>query len=222
MEHDNTHLSMMCQWPWTQQTNHRLPKRFWDEVPQPPPPLLEVQVTGIATPPPLETTQDTRSRSLTQHVFTSAKNTFGLFCWYPSASHPTYGPDDHLTVDNLSNMTLVHKPTASFNFYPYPNQSTFVLGDWFWNGGASKPQASFNSLLDIIGDPEFNQNDIQDVNWDHVNRELGAEDMVEWLDKDAGWTSTPVSISVPFQPCHGVPSPIGACARNYAIGEFHH
>ena len=90
-----------------------------------------------------------------------------------------------------------------------------------WNGGVNKSQASFNSLLDIIGDPKFNQNDIQDVNWDHVNRELGTEDMVEWLDKDAGWTSMPVSISVPFQPHHSVPSPIGACACNYAVREFH-
>ena len=153
MEHDNTHLSMMDWRPWTQRTNCRLPKRFWDKVPQPSPPLSEVQVAGVATPTPSETTQDTRSRSLTQCIFTSAKNTFGLFRQYQSANHPTYDPDDHITVDDLSNMTPVHKPTASPDFYPYPNWSTFVLGDWFWNGGVNKSQASFNSLLDIIGDP---------------------------------------------------------------------
>ena len=55
-----------------------------------------------------------------------------------------------------------------------------------------------------------------------MNRELGTEDTVKWLDEDTGWTSTLVSISVPFQPRYGVPSPIGACACNYAVGEFHH
>ena len=79
-------------------------------------------------------------------------------------------------MDNLSNMTPVHEPTASPNFYPYPNQSIFILGDWFWNGGFNKSQTSFNSLLDIIDDPEFNQNDIPNVNWDPVNRVLGTED----------------------------------------------
>ena len=76
--------------------------------------------------------------------------------------------------------------------------------------------------MDIIGDPEFNQDDVWDVHWGHINKELGTEDTGKWLDEDAGWTSTPVSISVPFQPCHGQPSPMGACACNNSVGEFHH
>ena len=225
MEHDDTedsHLTMMDRRPWAQRTNRRLPKRFRDELPQPSPPLVEVQVAGIAPPPPPETIQDIGSRSMIQRVFTSAKNIFGLFRRYQSACPPTYDPDDHLTTNDLSNIASAHEPTASPDFYPYPNRSAFVLGDWFWNGGANKSQASFNTLIDIIGDPEFDQNDIRDVNWDHVNRELGAEDAGEWLEEDAGWTSTPVSISVPFQPRRGVPSSKGACARSYAVGEFRH
>ena len=66
MEHNNTedsHLTMMDQRPWAQQTNHGLPKRFRDELLQPSPPLVEVQITGIAPPPPPETIQDIGSRS---------------------------------------------------------------------------------------------------------------------------------------------------------------
>ena len=60
------------------------------------------------------------------------------------------------------------------------------------------------------------------MNWDHVNKELGIEDAGEWLNEDAGWTSTPVSISVPFQPRCSVPSPENAHARSYTVGDFHH
>ena len=55
-----------------------------------------------------------------------------------------------------------------------------------------------------------------------MNRELGAEDVGEWLEEDAGWTSTPISISVPFQPCCSVPSSKGAYACSYAVREFCH
>ena len=79
MEHDDMHLSMMDQWPWIQQTNCRLPKRFQDKVPQPPPPLSEVHVTGVATHPPSETTQDTRLRSLTQQVSHLQRTCLGSF-----------------------------------------------------------------------------------------------------------------------------------------------
>ena len=53
--------------------------------------------------------------------------------------------------------------------------------------------------MDIISDADFHQDDVRNVNWDHINNTLSADDVNEWLDDDAGWTSTPVS--VPFQPC---------------------
>lgn len=161
---------------------------------------------------------------MVQHIFTTAKNAFGLFRRYRSAISPTYEPDDQLTIGDLSNVTLSHEHPAEApsDFYPYPNRSAFLLGDWFWNGGVNKSQASFDNLMKIIGNPNFNQEDVQNINWDRVNKELGAEDAGEWLDDDAGWTSTPVSISVPFQSRRGVPSPTGACARSYTVGNFRH
>lgn len=60
------------------------------------------------------------------------------------------------------------------------------------------------------------------MNWDQVNKEPGAEDASEWIDDDAGWTSMPVSILVPFQPRCRVPSPPDACAHSYTIGKFYH
>ena len=43
--------------------------------------------------------------------------------------------DDHLTVDDLSNMTPVHKPTTSPDFYPYPIEvhSSLEIGLEWWS-----------------------------------------------------------------------------------------
>ena len=42
------------------------------------------------------------------------------------------------------------------------------------------------------------------------------------MDEDAGWTRTPVTISVPFQSRRGIPPGPGAGPRNYTIEEFRH
>lgn len=216
---------MMEQQLWTQRINRKLPKRFRDELPYPPQPIPDVQQVGLTTSShTLETSEPARSLSMLWHAFTTVKNVFGLFHQYHSTCALTYEPDDQLTIDDLSNIPLPHEfPTeVPFGFYPYPNQSAFTLGDWFWNGGINKSKESFDSQIDIIGDPIFNIDDVWNVNWDHVNKGLGIEDVGEWLNEDAGWTSTPVSISVPFQPWHGVPSPENAHARSYTVGDFHH
>ena len=122
-----------------------------------------MQQVGLTTSShTLETSEPARSMSMLQHAFTTVKNAFGLFHQYHSACALTYEPDDQLTIDNLSNIPSPHEfPTkAPFGFYPYPNQSVFTLGDWFWNGGIDKSKESFDSLIDIIGDPIFNIDDI--------------------------------------------------------------
>ena len=45
-------------------------------------------------------------------------------------------------------------------FYPYPNEYSFCLGDWYWNHGVQKSHESFRKLLDIIGDPGFRPDDM--------------------------------------------------------------
>jgi hypothetical protein len=126
---------------------------------------------------------------------------------------------------DLSCIQALANPSDSDSrtFYPYPNQSAFRLGDWFWNGGAQKSQASFHELMDIIGDPEFQLADVRDVKWDQINKDLGVEEEEgEWVDEDAGWTRTPFSILVPYQPRRGVPSKDLAGPREYAVGDFYH
>jgi hypothetical protein len=76
--------------------------------------------------------------------------------------------------------------------------------------------------MNIVDDPEFKLEDVRDVNWDQVNKLLATDEEGEWLDEDAGWTRTPVTISVPYQPRRGQFSDPEAGPRNYVVDEFYH
>jgi hypothetical protein len=96
------------------------------------------------------------------------------------------------------------------------------MGDWFWNGGVQKSIKSFRELMNILGDPEFKLEDVRDVNWGQVNDLLATDNEGEWVDDDAGWVRTPVTISVPYQPRRGVPSNSQAGPRNYVVDDFYY
>ncbi|KIM83849.1 hypothetical protein PILCRDRAFT_68884 [Piloderma croceum F 1598] len=76
--------------------------------------------------------------------------------------------------------------------------------------------------MNILGDPEFKLEDIHDVNWGQVNDLLATDKEGEWVDNDTGWVHTPVTISVLYQPCCGVPSNSQAGPRNYVVDNFYY
>jgi hypothetical protein len=172
-------------------------------------------------------TESTPFRAFTSRlrgVFRTPRNVFGLSRMYEAKEPPSYDPEEQVTLQDLSDIHVSadHTEPNAF-YYPFPNQSAFLLGEWHWNGGEQKSHVSFQSLMDIISGPEFRTADIRGINWDRINKELGTEDdEAEWLDEDAGWTRTPVTISVPYQSRRGVPSEPGACPRNYTVDDFYH
>jgi hypothetical protein len=87
-------------------------------------------------------------------------------------------------------------------YHPYPTQSSFLLGEWYWNDGTKKSQSSFNNLLKIVGHPDFRPEDVARANWRHVNEQLGGESRGEdgWEDEqvDRDWIETLIKIKVPF------------------------
>ena len=217
-EQDDLHLSIMERQPWKKRLNRRLPQCFRDLIPQalpflPPPQLAAADSTSFrvaATISPQDHTDMSSSSLLTTHdpslvqrirsFFSTQRNIFGLSRRY-STTLPDHDPEEHITLNDLSDIIapapLSNKPD---DFYPYPNHSSFLLGDWFWTGGIQKSQESFKDLLKIIGDPDFNASDIRNTRWDHINDRLGSDENEHgWTDDDAGWIKTPVTISVPHQ-----------------------
>ena len=137
------------------------------------------------------------------------RNAFGLSRRYTTVEVPEHDPKENVTLADLSDISAAApKSQIPKPFYPYPNQSSFLLGDWFRNGGIQKSQESFKDLLTIITNPEFSPTDVQNTRWDHINYKLGSDEGEhEWFNEDAGWISTPVTISIPFQARRSIPSP---------------
>jgi hypothetical protein len=214
--------------PWSKRTGRRLPKRYRDLLPETIP-LVPQALSTFPQPTP-SPSRGLASSSIANSVgnriqtFVTQRNKFGLFRRYHCEGPPQHDPDENTTLQNLSDVAADDAPTASepppVMYHPYPNRSSFHLGDWYWNGGAQKSQASFKDLVSIVGDPTFSPQDIQDTNWDKVNQTL-VDDAV-WDSPDAGWTKTEVSILVPYQPRRGAVSDPDAGPQQFVVGDFYH
>jgi hypothetical protein len=169
----DVHLTMMGHRPWNlRRFCRQLPRRFRNELPQPPLPPLPLPHS--ATP-----LQDADSQAdpdnaagvranvrnichRASQFFTTQRNKFGLFRRYSSNSPPSHDPDGNTTPEDLSDMPDSAQSAVSHDtFYPYPNRSSFQLGDWYWNGGEQKSHASFKDLVKIVGDPEFSPSNVR-------------------------------------------------------------
>ncbi|KAF8151198.1 hypothetical protein BJ912DRAFT_869512 [Pholiota molesta] len=140
-----------------------------------------------------------------RQILKSRCNIFGLFRQYHAASFPAHDPDTEIEPTDLSDVASDHSdeavPIPASLFQPYPNQSAFLLGEWYWNEGSQKTKEDFKKLIDIVGDQAFSPADVRDVPWNFLNKRLGecpdSEDM--WLDEpDAGWIETTITLSFPF------------------------
>ncbi|KAG6906180.1 hypothetical protein DXG01_015413 [Tephrocybe rancida] len=199
----------------------QLPARYRDVAPQAPAPFSEaVQApTSITSPPP--------SIAITLNIpplrtLTTSENIFGVYRRFHVIDMPTTDPEAHLTPNELTEAPdptedsvgllsplfslpspSLHSPPSSRGmFFPYGNRSSFALGDWYWNNGAQKSLSGFRALLEIIGDPSFEPEDLKKTRWAEVNKMLAGDiygegsDSCEWLDD--GWRCTSISIQVPF------------------------
>ena len=233
-------LTMMERRPWTLRTERFLPLRYRDTLPQPPPPAPpsispasplvsasispETSVSGVVAEPC--SSNSPRANSGVRHLLKTIRNKFGLFRQFSTSEAPSHDPEAEVTPEALSDVVDPPKPPSSISpenmFHPYPNRNAFRLGDWYWNGGAQKSQSSFKELIEIVGDTDFSPSDVRDVNWNHLNQHLAEGD--QWLDEDAGWERTPVTISVLFQPRRNAstdsqPNP---GPRDFLVTDFYH
>ena len=74
-------------------------------------------------------------------VLTSPWNAFGLLRWYAIEDvWAIYDPEAQVSLEQLSKFVPLSTSTKPEHqsYLPYPNQSSFLLGNWFWNNGAQK------------------------------------------------------------------------------------
>lgn len=227
---------------------HVPPKRYDDTLPEPNSGFIPLDIEAPELPteaPPIQSTSAppaglrSRIEAGTRKMFKSPRNIFGLSREYFGYSIPEHDPEQFITTnDFVDQPELVSLPSlelgpsftvdfestpSTADFHPYPNQNSFLLGNWYWCGGVQKSQQSFSNLVDILKDPSFNTSDIRDTNWAKINTTLAGphkpleELEAEWEDEESGWVKTPVSIGVPFSYRAKNPGP-----KNYTISGFYH
>lgn len=178
-----------------------LPKRYIHPLPEAAP--------SIPPGPPPSPPRGPSVSSRVRKIIRTPKNVFGLVRQYFTHKLPTADPEDLVTLADLTSIRTSQPPVdprPSRNpFKPYPNKSSFRLGNYFWNGSVQKTHADFKELIAIVGDPEYNPIDVRETKWDKINETLGDVDAVinddgdqEWLDEAAGWIKTRIEMSVPF------------------------
>ncbi|KZP02296.1 hypothetical protein FIBSPDRAFT_770925, partial [Athelia psychrophila] len=206
----------------TRRKNCQLPHRYRHPLPQPLPPaaLPPDALPPDALPPDAllpnalllleserpdaESQLSSVGEPLPAVNYTTGKNVFGLFRTYHSANPPTHDPESLILLQDLSedhertteDMRLQKGIHTQAQLYPYPNESAFRLGEWYWDG-TQKSQSSFMKLLDIISNPSFRPADVRDVPWCQINSQLASSttrdaadvtpESAEWLEEDAGW-----------------------------------
>ena len=71
----------------------------------------------------------------------------------------------------------------------------------------------------IVGAEDFEPTDIRATSWGKINRQLSLNDWdkEDWVDDDAGWKTSDIKISVPFDRLTENPG-----VREYVAGSLHH
>lgn len=163
--------------------------------------------------------------SLGLQYFKTPRNVFGLSRKHYGPERPSRDPEDHVTLQDLCEASMTSQAVSSGDqlFYPYPNHSSFSLGDWYWNQGVQKSQETFRNLVGILSDPDFRSEDIRSTNWTRINTILAhnadadGQGDPEWLGEDRGWKQTAISISVPFHHRMAIPGP-----QSFLAGKLYH
>ena len=215
---------------------NRLPARYRDMLPQTPPPPIAIRDFMPSSSEEPSEFPSSRGSPLgpallarTLRFFTTLVNSFGLSRRYYSDRLLTHDPEDATTLHHLTLTSPATEDRVSGSldegqesqiFYPYPNKSSFLLGDWYWNGGIQKSKESFKKLIKIVGNPTFRPEHVSNTRWDFINAQLqaGAEETgSDQPFEGAGWTKTAITITVPFHKRTPKPG-----VYDYYVGDMHH
>jgi Plavaka transposase len=221
--------------------HRQLPKRYRDILPDPPaalPPapvyvLPEYAYPGSATPPaivpapaPAPSQEPMPVVSGVRRLLQSARNIFGLFRRYHAIHFPDHDPDGNITsYDLIDSPPHISSSPMVDSYYPYQNQSSFLLGEWYWNDGVKKSQSSFQNLIKIVGHPSFRPEDVAGENWRRIDAQLSGDlegssnEGGDWEDGmgHGSWIETPIKINVPFHKTTLHPG-----SKEFNAGILHH
>lgn len=216
----------------------QLPKRFRDVIASSLP-ELPPQGYGDVSEEPSSSSTGLAPKSHVRRIVNSSKNLFGLFRRY-FGNRPDHDPEELVDLEGLTEAptrSIVDSdqeaiingqaPDPKHTFYPFPNESSFKLGDWFISDGPQKSISSLKKLVKIVGYDDFKPSDVRDTQWEKGFKILGANDFdgdrlresnpLQGVDEDAGWKKSPIHIQVPFHSRQKNPGP-----KDFHVGDLYH
>ncbi|EJD46195.1 hypothetical protein AURDEDRAFT_164853 [Auricularia subglabra TFB-10046 SS5] len=158
-----------------------VPRKFRDLVPEPLRPVLP-HVTSVI----LRVTAP----------FRTAANAFGLYRIFPRGK-PAHDPDPARLLAELQKPPAASADAAPQQpppLGPYPNVSSALFNDFWWNHGHLKSLDSRDKFLELLRTPGFDAADLLATNFGKVEDTL-AGDFESFGD---GWNSHTVTINVPL------------------------
>ena len=140
---------------------YRLPKRFQDNLPEPPAPATTTpQSVSDPDPPVCRVLLIVRDRLIT------LMNSFGV--WHDYPERPSVDPDSLLNLDDLStahrsNNFISHvmpsdsqAPELAPSHWPFSNATVHGVMQWLNNGNTAKSEVETTKLIhDVILSPNF-------------------------------------------------------------------
>ena len=149
--------------------DYRLPKRFQDNLPEPPAP-----VSSLLSHPTPEPQSVRRVILIVRDRLVKVMNSFGIWRDYPE--RPSVDPDALLTIEDLSNSKPSGTP-ATYPFKPSPphwpfmNATVHAVMRWLNNGVKSEAETT-KFVHDVILSPSFNQADLTGFDAHRENQRL--------------------------------------------------
>ncbi|RDB21901.1 hypothetical protein Hypma_011139 [Hypsizygus marmoreus] len=185
-------------------------------------PLPPAQILNTASFPASDSAHFSDSGSPIRRVLHSPHNVFSLFRQYYAETFPSHDPEEEISEEDLSDIPPLstRPPHAEHaDFGPYPNESSFAMGEWFWNSSTQKSKENFRELIRIITAPNFKADDLRDTAWDRIDECLGGTAQESWNGEfmDAGWDKDEVEILVPFHRHTPSPGP-----KMFVAGHLYH
>ncbi|KAI0666517.1 hypothetical protein C8Q78DRAFT_984030 [Trametes maxima] len=112
--------------------------------------------------------------------------------------HPD--PPSSLPTSSAVNTSLAGpSQTLDTIIAPYPNFSSYLLGNWFWNASRTKSLRDRDDLVkNVILHEDFVKDDLRGINWSKIDKELAGASNAGLFSAEDGWRSSDVTITVPL------------------------
>ncbi|KAJ3508461.1 hypothetical protein NMY22_g16610 [Coprinellus aureogranulatus] len=188
-----------------------MPFHFVPDTPRSKRAARSTETTGALGGPsiPSSTPEEEQRRSITDRRSwkRTQTNEFGLAKHYWTTEERPHDPDAYISISDI----LDNEPgdTDSINqlaydkrYYPFPNLSSYLIGQWFWND-KEKSRDSLRQLISIITSYGFKPEELLLANWDGIRAMLSSSEYEDgpesaWVDDGVSWQTASVTIEVPF------------------------